>query len=188
MRRLVVFNSVSVDGYFTDANGDMRFAHNTRPDEEWDAFVAGNASAGGVLVFGRITYEMMAGFWTTPLAAQRLPDVAERMNALPKIVFSRTLQTATWHNTTLLRGDPADEIARIKAEPGDDMAILGSGSIVSQLAHHDLIDEFQVVVTPVALGAGRTMFEGMGRTLPLTLARTRVFANGNVVLCYKPRA
>lgn len=188
MSRLIVFNTTSIDGYFTDANGDMSFVHAVAPDEEWNAFVTGNASGGGVLVFGRVTYEMMASFWPTPAASERMPVVARRMNSAPKIVFSRTLTAATWENTTLLRGNPVDELGRLKAESGDGLAILGSGSIVSQLAPHGLIDEYQVVVTPVALGAGRTMFEGMGRMLPLTLVRTRVFKNGNVVLCYEPRA
>ena len=87
MRRLVVFNSVSVDGYFVDRNGDMSWAKNATPDAEWDAFGEENAKGGGMLLFGRITYEMMASFWPTPLAAQIDPVVAEQMNRLPKVVF-----------------------------------------------------------------------------------------------------
>jgi len=115
-----------------------------------------------------------------------MPAVAERMNSLPKVVFSRTLHTATWNNTTLVKGDIAAEVREMKRQPGMDMAILGSGSIVSQLAQEHLIDEYQVVVTPVALGGGRTMFEGVKKRLPLKLTRTRAFANGNVLLCYEP--
>jgi dihydrofolate reductase len=89
MRRLSVFNQVSIDGYFTDANGDMSWAH--KRDAEWTSFGAENASGGGVLVFGRITYDLMASFWPTPQAFEVNPVVAERMNNLPKIVCSRTM-------------------------------------------------------------------------------------------------
>ena len=188
MQRLIVFNHVSVDGCFTDAKGDMSFAHNVTPDAEWDAFVENNASGGGVLLFGRITYELMAGFWPTPFAAEKMPFIAERMNNLPKVVFSRTLSAASWSNTRLVKGDLTGEIRRMKGEPGEGMAILGSGSIVSQLVQHGLIDEYQIVVNPVALGEGRTMFDGLKAKLPLKLTKTRTFRNGNVLLCYEPLA
>jgi len=186
MRKLLMFNSTSLDGYFTDANGDMSFAHNRAQDPEWDAFVSGNASGGGTLLFGRKTYELMASFWPTPAAAQMMPKVAEGMNRLQKLVFSRTLKQVSWSNTTLLKGDLVAEVQRLKAGSGEGIVILGSGSIVSQLAPHGLIDEFQVVVVPVVLGRGRTMFEGIARQLPLQLTRSRSFKNGNVLLCYEP--
>ena len=186
MRKLVVFNSTSLDGYFTDATGDRSVAHHKEGDAEWDAFVAGNASGGGVLLFGRKTYELMAGFWPTPAAAQMMPVVAERMNNLPKVVFSRTLDKATWTNTKLVKEDLVGAVRKMKAEPGEDMAILGSGSIVSQLAPHGLIDEYQIVVIPVVLGKGRTLFEGVQDKVPLKLTKTRAFRNGNVLLCYEP--
>ncbi len=110
MRRLIVFNNISLDGYFVDRNGDMSWAH--QQDAEWSAFAAENAEGGGTLVFGRITYEMMAGFWPTPAASQAFPVVAERMNNLPKVVFSRTLERASWNNTKLVKGDLAAEVAR----------------------------------------------------------------------------
>jgi dihydrofolate reductase len=188
MRKLVVFNLTSLDGYFTDANGDMSFAHNVQRDVEWDAFVAGNASGGGVLLFGRITYELMANFWPTPFAAETMPVVAERMNNLPKVVFSRTLAKASWSNTRLVKDDMTGAIRKMKKEPGEDMAILGSGSIVCQLAQHGLIDEYQIAVIPVALGKGRTIFEGVKEKVPLKLTKTRTFSNGNVLLCYEPMA
>ena len=167
MGKLVVFNSVSLDGYFTDANADMSFAHNTNPDEEWDSFVSNNARGGGILLFGRITYELMASFWPTPSAAENMPVVAERMNNLPKVVFSRTMDKALWNNTKLVKDDLMGEIQKMKKESGEGMAVMGSGSIVSQLSQHGLIDEYQIVVIPVALGKGRTMFEGMKGKLPL---------------------
>ena len=188
MRRLIVFNHISLDGYFTDANGDMNFARNDIPDAEWDAFVAGNASGGGTLVFGRVTYELMANFWPTPMAAEQMPVVADRMNSLPKVVFSRTLNAASWNNTKLVKADLAGEVRKMKKQEGDGMVIFGSGSVVSQLAQEGLIDEYQIVVDPVVLGKGRTMFEGIKEKLVLKLKSTRSFGNGNVLLCYDPMA
>jgi dihydrofolate reductase len=188
MGRLVVFNHVSLDGYFVDAHGEMGFAHQDEGDAEWNAFVAGNASGGGTLLFGRVTYEMMASFWRTPLAAETMPAVAERMNAMPKVVFSRTLRQASWANTTLLTGDLVAEVRRMKGEDGAGMAILGSGSLVAQLTPHGLIDEYQIVVNPVVLGKGRTLFEGIEQVVHLRLTNTRAFRNGCVLLCYQPLA
>ena len=188
MRKLLVFNHVSLDGYFVDKNGDMSWAKADHQDAEWNAFVAENASGEGVLLFGRITYELMAGFWPTPFAIENMPVVAEGMNSMPKVVFSRTLDQASWNNTTLVKGDLAAEIRKMKQEPGEGMAILGSGSIVSQLAQEGLIDEYQIVVNPVVLGAGRTMFDGVKEKLSLKLTKTRAFGNGNVLLCYEPMA
>ncbi len=186
MRKLVVFNHMSLDGYFVDAHGDMNFARNDKPDAEWDAFVAGNASGGGMLLFGRITYELMASYWPTQLAAEQMPVVAERMNNLPKVVFSRTLQKAAWSNTKLVTDNMLSEIRKMKKEPGKNMVIFGSGSLVSQLTQHGLIDEYQILVDPVVLGRGRTMFDGVREKLSLKLIRTRTFGNGNVLLCYEP--
>jgi len=188
MRKLIVFNNVSLDGYFVDRNGDMSFAHNLIKDEEWNAFIAANASGGGHLLFGRITYEFMAGYWPTPFAIQNNPIIAERMNNGPKVVFSRTLAKASWNNTKLIKGDVATEIRKMKNESGNGMVILGSGSIVSQLTQERLIDEYQIVVVPVVLGSGRTMFEGIKEKLSLKLTMTRPFRNGNVLLRFEPLA
>jgi len=185
MRKLIVFNHMSLDGYFTDSNGDMGFAHNPIADAEWDAFVASNAGNGGVLVFGRITYDLMASFWPTPIAAEQMPIVAERMNNLPKVVFSRTMKDAAWQNTKLFNDNLTGEIRKMKQEPGESMVIFGSGSIVSQLTEDKLIDEYQFVVDPVVLGKGRTMFAGIQAKLSLRLKSARTFANGNVLLAYE---
>jgi dihydrofolate reductase len=186
MRNLVVFNHISLDGYIADEHGDMSWAHPRSEDAEWNAFVAANAGQGGGLVFGRRTYEMMADYWPTPAAHASFPQIAERMNALPKVVFSRILARVSWNHTTLLKDDLAAEIQKLKAASGQGLTILGSGSIVSQAARAGLVDEFQCVVHPVVLGTGKTMFESLGGTLRLRLATTRVFANGNVLLCYRP--
>ena len=186
MRELIAFTHVSLDGYFADANSDMSFAHRTEPDPEWNEFVEGNASGGGVLLFGRITYDLMVSFWPTPLATQTMPLVAERMNNLPKVVFSRTMAEASWKNTKLVTSDMAGAVRAMKAEPGEGMVILGSGSIVSQLTQHGLIDSYQIVVNPVALGQGKALFGSLESKVPLRLTATRGFGNGNVLLCYEP--
>jgi len=139
MRKLIVFNHVTLDGYFVDRNGDMSWAH--KQDAEWNAFVQENASGGGELLFGRITYELMASYWPTPLALKNYPVVAERMNNLPKVVFSRTMDKAAWSNTKLVKRDMAAEIRKMKEEPGEGMASVGSGSLVPQLAEEGFSDE-----------------------------------------------
>ena len=184
IRQLIAFMNVSLDGYFTDRNGDFSWAH--QQDPEWNQFVEQNASGGGELVFGRVTYEMMASFWPTPHAAQMMPAVAEGMNRSPKVVFSNTLDQASWNNTRLVKGDIAAATRQMKQAPGPGMAILGSGSVVAQLAQEGLIDEFQIVVHPVVLGDGRTMFAGIKDRLALKHTRTRTFGNGCAFLCYQP--
>ena len=188
MRKLIVFNHVTLDGYFTGVNGDMAWAHAGNDDAEFNAFVADNASGGGQLLFGRTTYELMASYWPTPTAIKNDPIVAEGMNSMPKSVFSRTLDEASWSNTKLLKGDLVSEVRKLKSEPGNGIAILGSGTIVSQLAPTGLIDEYQVVVNPIVLGKGRPLFDGIEETLNLKLAKTRAFGNGKVYLCYQPVA
>jgi dihydrofolate reductase len=186
MRELVAFINVTLDGYFAGPNGDLGWAHEGKQDTEWNAFVAENAQSGGQLLLGRVTYDLMASYWPTPQAMQNDPVVAEGMNNLPKVVFSRTLDKASWKNTKLVKGDMAAAVRKLKQEPGEGMAILGSGSVVSQLAQAGLIDEYQIVVNPVVLGEGKTLFAGIKEKLNLKLTRTRTFANGNALLCYEP--
>ena len=186
MPKLVVFNNQTLDGYFSGPNGDLGWAHAARPDPEWDAFIAGNASSESRLLFGRVTYEMMASYWPTPAAAQNSPEIAEGMNRLPKFVFSRTLEKVSWSNTKLVKGRLIEEVRALKESPGADITILGSGSLVTQLAPEGLIDEYQIVVHPVVLGAGRTMFQGVAKKLAVNRTNVRAFGNGNVLLSYEP--
>jgi len=184
MRRLTVFNSVSADGYFTDANNDMSWAH--KNDPEFNDFTAGNAKGNGTLLFGRVTFEMMKAFWPTPEAAKAFPDVAKGMNEAPKVVFSKTMDRASWQNTTLVKTDPVAAVTKMKQEKGSDMVLMGSGTIVALLAPAGLIDEYQLIVNPLMLGSGRTLFEGVEKRLPMKLVNERRFKNGNVLLCYQP--
>jgi dihydrofolate reductase len=188
MRKISVFNNITLDGYFVGANGDMSWAH--KYDPEWTAFASDNAKGGGELLFGRVTYDMMVSYWPTPLAMQTLPIVAENMNKSRKYVVSRTLEHSqvTWNNTTLIKGDLVDEIRKLKHTPGDGIVILGSGSIVSQLTEAGLVDEFQIALMPVALGKGRTLFQTLKQKLDLKLTQSRAFGNGNVFLRYERAA
>lgn len=188
MQKLIVFNHTSLDGYFVDSNGAMDWAKNDPDDAELNAFAAENAKGEGTLLFGRVTYQLMIHYWPTPMALQNHRDLAERMNRLPKIVFSTTLDEATWSNTRLVKSNMVAEIRKMKQQSGDGMVILGSGTIVSQLAQEGLIDEYQFIVDPVVLGSGRTMFEGLKNKLPLKLTTSRTFASGSVFLRYELHA
>jgi dihydrofolate reductase len=187
MQKLLVYNQVTLDGYFTGPNGDLSWAKENQDDAEFQDTVRNNAKGGGVLLFGRVTYDMMAGFWPTPQAHQMMPEVAKQMNDLPKVVFSRTMEKATWNNTRLVKGDIVAEVRRMKQAPGPGMVLMGSGTIVAQLATEQVIDEYQLVVFPIVLGKGRTMFEGVSRKLGMKLLSTRTFKNGIALLCYEPR-
>lgn len=188
MRKLSSFIQVSLDGYYADADGDMSFAQKDPADAEWNEFVSGNASGGGALMFGRATYEMMARFWPTPAAAQAMPAVAERMNALPKFVFSRTMEKAPWANTTVLNGPVGTQMRSLKAERGPDITTLGSGMLVAALAEEGVLDTLQIVVCPVILGGGKHLFAGLEGRCDLKLIGTRTFKNGSVLLDYAVKA
>lgn len=182
MRVLRVFESISVDGYFADANNRMDWAHATPQSPEFGAWVNGNASSGGALLFGRVTYDMMASFWPTPMAAQQLPEVARGMNAAVKYVATRTI-TPTWTNTTRLEGDAVPAIRALKATEGPDITLLGSGSLAAQLGAAQLVDEYQFVIIPIALGGGRTVFSAPHA---LQLRSQRAFPCGRVAVTYAP--
>jgi dihydrofolate reductase len=179
MRTLRVFESISIDGYFTDAANGLGWAHASQ-DPEFADWVSGNASSGGELLLGRKTYQMMEAFWPTPAAAQQMPDVAKGMNASRKYLASRTL-SPTWNNTQLLRGDLLKAVADLKASDGPSITVLGSGDVAAQLGAAGLVDEYQFVIVPVALGGGRTVFT---QTCRLRLVGERAFAGGNVVVTY----
>lgn len=185
MQRLAVFQNISLDGYFVDSDGQMSWAKMDN-DAEFNRFTTENAKGGGTLIFGRVTYDLMVSFWTTAQAKQMFPEVAEKMNNGTKVVFSRKMDKATWTNTKLEKGDLVSTILRMKSEPGKGMVILGSGSIVAQLAPEHLVDEYQLVVNPIVLGAGRTMFEGIRERVNFKLTKTKTFQNGKVFLAYAP--
>ncbi len=181
MNKLSVFNFISLNGYFKGENGDLSWH---KHGEEENQFASDSMKPGGILLFGRITYEMMASYWPTPMALENDPEVAKGMNRAEKIVFSRTLKKADWNNTTIISGNIFDEVKRLKQSSGKDLSILGSGSIVSQLTEKGLIDEYLIMVDPVIINSGTPIFKGLNKNLELKLTDTRKFKSGVVLLSY----
>lgn len=183
MRKVIVSNLVSLDGFMAGPQGEIDWFV---VDKEFDAYARGLFASVDTLLFGRVTYELMAGYWPTPAAASEDPFISERMNRLPKVVFSRTLAQAGWENTRLVQTSPVEEVGRLKREEGGDLMIFGSGTLVSALAPHELIDEYRIVVNPVVLGEGKPLFAGLHQRLAFKLLKTRTFGCGDVVLYYRP--
>jgi dihydrofolate reductase len=186
MRKIAAFTIVSLDGYFAGPKGEIDWFKNN--DDEDNRFAAENANPSATLMFGHTTYEMMAGYWPTPKAIKSNPAVANTMNNAKKIVFSKTLKPGdgpVWKNVTVLGEITHEGIMKLKEQPGGDIAILGSGSIVRQLANLGLIDEYQLLVNPVILGSGKYLFRDVNRK-NLKLLETRAFGSGKVFLRYAP--
>lgn len=184
MRRVIVSMMVTLDGFIAGPNGEIDW-HNV--DDEFNEYAIDLLNSVDTLLFGRVTYQGMASYWPTPMATTDDPIVAAKMNSLPKVVFSHTLETVEWQPTRLAKGNLADEIATMKQQPGGDMVIFGSGSIVSALAQLGLIDEYRLFVNPVVIGDGQSLFSGITERLNLKLVSTRPFRSGNVLLQYQPR-
>jgi dihydrofolate reductase len=183
MRNVLLFMMVSVDGYFEDAEGSIDW-HNT--DEDFNEFSSEQLDAVETLLFGRVTYELMASYWPTEAAIADDPGVDGRMNAKPKIVFSNSLESVDWEHTTLVHGDAAEELRKLKQEPGGDMIIFGSSTLAASLTAAGLIDEYRIIVAPIALGAGRPVLGGITTQVPLELVSAKPFRSGNVLLTYRP--
>jgi dihydrofolate reductase len=188
MPNLVVFDHITLDGYFCSPTGDFSFFGPSYQDQEFHAFAEENICAADALLFGRVTYDLMVSYWPKPDPIKNDPIVAGRLNNLPKFVLSRTLASSSWNNTHILKGDIASEVRKLKNEaPGKRISILGSGNVVAQLAAHGLINEYEIVLNPVAIGAGRTLFDGLSQPVNLRLSNSRTFRNGNILLRYHPR-
>ena len=183
MRKLFFFMLTSLDGYFEGPNADISW-HNA--DDEFNQFAIDQMNELDTLLFGRVTYEGMASFWPTEFALQTDPIIAEKMNRVPKYVFSKSLQTADWNNTTLVKENIPEVIAQLKQQPGKDIGIFGSSDFAVTLLPHGLIDEFRIMVNPVVLGQGKPLFHGIHDKLNLKLLKTKTFHNGNVLLYYAP--
>jgi dihydrofolate reductase len=182
MRKVVVFMLITADGYFEGTNREIDW-HNV--DAEFNEFAIEQLDSSGILLFGRVTYELMASYWPTEAAITDDPLVAKRMNNLPKIVFSETLEKAEWNNTRLVKENAEQEVMKLKQEPGKDIKILGSSSLSAFLIDHGLIDEFRILVNPIILGKGHSLFEGINDKLNLKLVKSRTFKSGNVLLIYE---
>lgn len=183
MRKLTVYNFITLNGMYKGDDNDISWH---RHGEEEAQFSADSLAADNILLFGRVTYEMMASWWPTPMAAEAYPDVAAGMNSAEKIVFSNIIEDPKWNNTRVMNGNIVEQVCLLKQQPGRDMTILGSGSIVSQFAEAGLVDEYQIMIDPVVLGNGTSIFNGIKGTLALELIGHRVFKSGVVLLSYKP--
>jgi dihydrofolate reductase len=179
MRKIILYNLISIDGFFAGANGEIDW-HNV--DDEFNEYAAAFLRSLDTLIFGRVTYQLMENYW--PSAPT--DEIADKMNSLAKIVFSRTLPKVEWTNSRLVKEINIEEISQWKQQAGKDMAIFGSGSLVSTFAAHGQIDEYRLIVNPVALGSGKPLFQGLHDRLNLSLRETKTFASGNVLLCYQP--
>ena len=183
MRKLLTFNMITLDGFFEGPQQSIDW-HNV--DAEFNDFAEEQLNTFDMIVFGRVTYEGMASFWPTPFAIETDPVIAAKMNAFPKIVISRTLDKADWNNTRLIKDNVAEEITRLKRQPGKDLAIFGSANLTASLMGMGLVDEFRIMVNPVVLGQGTPLFKGVSQPIKLKLIKTRTFHSGNVLLYYQP--
>ena len=183
MRKVIMFNMVTLDGFFAGPNGEIDW-HNV--DAEFNDFAIAQLDAADGLIFGRVTYQLMAEYWPTPAALNDDQIVAGKMNALPKIVFSRTLAKVEWSNTRLIKADAAAEIVKLKQQPGKDLFLFGSANLATTFTPLGLIDEYRIMVNPVVLGKGRPLFEDVKDRLHFKLVNTKTFRSGNVLLYYRP--
>jgi dihydrofolate reductase len=181
MRKIFSFMMATVDGYYEGPNQEFDF---WVVDDEFNEFSVEQLDEVDVLVFGRVTYEGMAAYWPTPAAKEDDPRVAARMNSLPKIVVSRTLDKAEWANTRLVNAP--EELEALKRQPGKDIAILGSSDLTASLLQIGLVDELRIMVSPVLLGAGKSVFRTASDRTGLTLKKSRTFNSGSVLLYYEP--
>ncbi|TAL29568.1 MAG: dihydrofolate reductase [Spirochaetes bacterium] len=181
MRKIIVSNYMTLDGYFAGPSGEIDWFL-------WDDETASYSKEliGGIdtMLFGRVTYETMASFW--PTATTEDPAITSAMNEFPKIVFSTTLKSAGWNNSSIVRDVTKEGIRSLKNMPGKDLVIFGSGGLVASLAQIDMIDEFRLMVNPVVVGEGKSMFAGLKGRLDLDLLKTRTFRCGIVLLTYRP--
>lgn len=185
MPQLSAFLFTSLNGFYKGLNEDISWNLHQGDDEL--KFSERGSNSGSTLLFGRVTYQMMQASWTSEALKKALPKVAEGMNKASKIVFSRTLQKADWNNTRLIKGDLVEEVKKLKQQPGVGLTILGSGTILTQLAEAGLMDQIQILVYPVALPAGTPVFNGLREKLNLELAESRPFKSGSVLLTYRPK-
>jgi dihydrofolate reductase len=194
-RRIVMFNWMTANGYFAGADGNLDWVV---PDEEQAKAAVDGIPLVDTVLFGRRTYELFEKFWNHAVDdASTAPDphdpgqrtgehgkIATWLNEATKLVFSRSLKDATWKNSRVLHELDPREIETMKSRPGKDMMVFGSGSIVSQLTQHGLIDEYQFVVCPILLGSGRPLLSGVSKNSRLDLVEAKPYPSGDVMLRY----
>jgi dihydrofolate reductase len=181
MGKITVFNALTVDGFYEGLNHELDWH---QVDDEFNEFAIKQIGEFDAILFGRMTYEMMFDYWPTEGATNDDPVVAKMMNDKPKYVFSNSLSSADWNNTTLLSGNLQDSIQQLKANPGKDIIIFGSGMLTAGLTELGLVDEFRLMFMPVLLGQGHTLTATLTQRVNLELIQTRTFQNGNILLTY----
>lgn len=187
MRKVIVQEYMSLDGVMEDPGGAEGFEHGGWTVPYWNDEIGqvqqDELFASDALLLGRVTYQGFAAAWPSMTDEA---GFADRMNGLPKFVASTTLQEPlAWNNSRLITGDVAEEVAKLKQQPGQDILIYGSGELVRRLGQHDLIDEYRLLVYPVALGSGKQLFRD-GSKISLRPVETRALGSGVVLLSYQP--
>ena len=177
MRKLIMWNIITLDGYFEgNQNWDLPF-HEVVWGQELEKLSIEQLNAADYLVFGRVTYEGMAAHWT-----KEQGEIADLMNKIPKLVFSKTLKTADWNNTTLIKENASAEIKKLKDEDGKDMYVFGSANLSETFINDNLYDEYRIGIAPVILGSGRPLFKQGSASKNLSLVSTQQLSTGGVVL------
>jgi len=189
VRRIIVDALISLDGYLSDSNGEIDWFtqeedFNEAEGKAWSLEMLRRADT---ILFGRVTFDGMAEWWPSETARKVMPEIAGHLNGTPKIVFSRTLKTTTWENTTILPEASKEVVLELKQRPGRDLLILASSSLVSAFMRDGLIDEYWIRVVPVVLGAGRPLFKDQRDRHKLRLVSCRAFRSGVVALRYEPK-
>jgi dihydrofolate reductase len=179
MRKLIVWNMVTLDGYFEGPRPWDIDWHEYVWGKELERFSLEQLREVGALLFGRKTYEGMAAYWATAKG-----ETAEFMNSIPKVVFSNTLEKAEWNNTRLVKGSAEEEVARLKREDGKDLFIFGSAQLIDSLTKQGQVDEYRIGLNPLVLGGGAPMFKPNGEQMRLKLLEARPMQSGVVLLRY----
>jgi dihydrofolate reductase len=181
MARLIMWNLMTLDGFVEGPNRDISWHSDVWGEELEKLSIEQGKSAGG-LMFGRVTYELMANHWPN-----EKDEVADFMNALPKYVFSRTLKTSGWNNTQMFGADVRDAVTKLKRENTGNILLFGSADLAASLMAHRLIDEFRIALNPILLGGGTPLFKP-GDGMKLKLLDSRTLSTGVVILRYEPAA
>ncbi len=185
MRKLIMWNVMTLDGYFEgNQHWDLSF-HNVVWGQELEKLSIEQLKSADYLLFGRVTYEGMAAYWTKAEGEAAEKEVAKLMNSIPKIVCSRTLKTAEWRNTTIVSENASDEIQKLKEQGGKDIYVFGSANLSETFINDNLFDDYRIAIAPVILGNGRPLFKHGIASKNLSLVSTQQLLTGGVVLKYK---
>ena len=176
-----MWNLVTLDGFFEGPKSWELDWHDSVWGDELEKYSIEQSKSTGMLLFGRVTYEGMASYWPSQKG-----EIADFMNTIPKIVFSKTMKKAEWNNTTLVKGNALEEVAKLKRQPGKNIFVFGSANLSSTLLEHDLFDEIDLALAPVILGRGNPLFKASPDRLKMKLLEARPLKSGGVILRYEP--